>query len=218
MTMIAMRYCCLLIVSLATTRRVSSFGVSQRSQSAMMRPTLTTEQSLINMSNDDNVISSAGDPFDDYMAGTSNELVIKDSIVGNGEEAKLGDVVTVKYQGRLLATDKEFDAGTFSFKLGEGKVIPGWEQGLQGGFKVGGKRSLKIPPSLAYGQRGAGDGVIPPNADLIFDCELTGLANGPIAETIATLGIGLNTRTLFSVLFILSIILPKFGIGDKGFI
>lgn len=170
------------------------------------------------MSSDDNVSSTADDPFDNYMAGTSKELAIKDSVLGNGEEAKLGDVVTIKYQGRILATDKEFDAGTFSFKLGEGKVIAGWEQGLQGGLKVGGKRSLKIPPGLAYGPRGAGDGVIPPNADLIFDCELTGVANGPIAEIIATLGIGLNTRTLFVVLFILSIILPQFGIGDKGFI
>lgn len=207
MTMVAMRFSLLLL--LATT--VDSF----LPQSALMRPTITTEQRR--MSTNENIGSTADDPFESYTVGTSKELAMKDSFVGDGETSKLGDVVTVKYQGRLLATDKEFDKGTFSFKLGEGKVIQGWDQGLQG-LKVGGKRSLKIPPSLAYGPIGAGDGAIPPNADLVFDCELTGVANGPIAETIATLGIGLNTRTLFLVLFILSIILPKFGIGGKGFI
>lgn len=162
-------------------------------------------------------MSQSSDPFESYIAGETTELAIRDDLTGDGEEAKSGDVVTVKYAGRLLSTGKEFDAGTFSFKLGDGKVISGWDQGLEG-LKVGGKRSLRIPPNLAYGSQGAGDGVIPPDSDLEFDCELTAVANGPVAEAMARFGLGLNVRTLFIVLFILSIVLPKLGIGEKGFV
>lgn len=150
---------------------------------------------MLSSSSDDDSTSNL---FDTYVAGVTQELAAVDTSLGDGEEAKVGDVVTVKYAGRLMSSDKQFDAGTFSFKLGDGKVIPGWDQGLQG-VKVGGKRSLKIPPNLAYGPMGAGDGVIPPNADLVFDCELVSVANGPVAETMANLGIGLNTeRSLWS--------------------
>jgi FKBP-type peptidyl-prolyl cis-trans isomerase len=84
------------------------------------------------------------------------------------------------------------------------------------GVKVGGKRVLRIPPTLAYGATGAG-GVIPPDADLEFECELKGIATGPVAEFIAKVGIGPNRMTGFLVLFLISIILPSFGIGEKGF-
>lgn len=102
------------------------------------------------------------------------ELQIKDLKVGTGEEAKSGKKVSVHYTGWLTdgtKFDSSVDRGTpFPFVLGQGRVIPGWEQGVAG-MKVGGKRKLTIPPQLGYGERGAG-GVIPPNATLVFDVEL----------------------------------------------
>ena len=94
-------------------------------------------------------------------------------VVGDGAEAVSGETVTVNYRG-TLANGKEFDSsygrGPFSFSLGAGRVIRGWDEGVAG-MKVGGKRKLVIPPDLGYGSRGAG-GVIPPNATLIFEVEL----------------------------------------------
>ena len=105
-------------------------------------------------------------------------LKYTDTKVGTGEEAKKGYLVTVNYTGWLYKNGSkgaEFDSSKnagkpFAFKLGAGQVIPGWEEGVTG-MKVGGQRTLIIPPELAYGARGAG-GVIPPNATLIFDVEL----------------------------------------------
>jgi len=104
----------------------------------------------------------------------SDELQIEDLIEGTGDEAVAGKTVTVNYTGTLTDGTK-FDSSLdrnepFSFTLGAGEVIPGWDQGVEG-MKVGGKRKLTIPPSLAYGDAGAG-GVIPPNATLIFEIEL----------------------------------------------
>lgn len=104
--------------------------------------------------------------------------------VGSGEEAVVGKTVNVHYTGWLYdaaAEDKKgvkFDsshdrASYFSFLLGSGRVIKGWDQGVQG-MKVGGKRTLIIPPSMAYGAQGAG-GIIPPHAALVFDVELISL-------------------------------------------
>jgi FKBP-type peptidyl-prolyl cis-trans isomerase FkpA len=101
---------------------------------------------------------------------------------GTGAEAVSGRPVMVHYTGWLYdpaAADgkgKKFDSSRdrglpFGFFLGEGKVIKGWDQGVVG-MKVGGQRTLIIPASLAYGERGAGGGLIPPNAPLIFDVEL----------------------------------------------
>jgi FKBP-type peptidyl-prolyl cis-trans isomerase len=104
-------------------------------------------------------------------------LEIEDQIVGDGEEAVAGQTVEVHYTGWLTDGTK-FDSShdrnqTFSFKLGAGQVIAGWDQGVAG-MKIGGARKLTIPPEMGYGERGAG-GVIPPNATLVFKVELIGL-------------------------------------------
>ncbi len=105
----------------------------------------------------------------------TDTLIIEDEVIGTGEEAKAGDVVTVHYAGTLAdgtAFDASRDRGDsgFSFTLGVGQVIKGWDQGVAG-MKVGGKRKLTIPSNLAYGDRAVG-GVIPANATLIFEVEL----------------------------------------------
>ncbi len=97
-----------------------------------------------------------------------------DEVVGTGAEAVAGKSVTVHYVG-MLPDGTVFDASKnhgqpFTFTLGAGQVIKGWDQGVAG-MKVGGKRKLIIPPDMAYGSQGAG-GVIPPNATLIFEVEL----------------------------------------------
>ena len=102
------------------------------------------------------------------------ELRIIDTKEGSGAVAEAGKVVSVHYTGTLF-DGKKFDSSLdrgqpFSFTLGAGQVIAGWDQGIVG-LKVGGKRQLIIPPHLGYGERGAG-GVIPPNAILMFDVEL----------------------------------------------
>src|SRR5512132_443705 len=105
---------------------------------------------------------------------TPSGLKYEDLVVGKGPEAKAGQTVTVHYTG-WLTDGKKFDSSkdrgqTFEFPLGGGRVIKGWDEGVQG-MKVGGKRKLTIPPGLGYGPRGAG-GVMPPNATLIFEVEL----------------------------------------------
>jgi FKBP-type peptidyl-prolyl cis-trans isomerase FkpA len=102
-----------------------------------------------------------------------------DTVAGTGKEAVPGSTVVVNYTGWLYAPQAQgqhgaqFDSSVgrapFSFRLGAGQVIPGWDQGVQG-MKVGGKRTLIIPATLGYGEQGAGP--IPPNSNLIFDVEL----------------------------------------------
>ncbi len=110
------------------------------------------------------------------------QLVVQDVVAGTGIEAVSGQFVKVHYVGKL-ENGQIFDSSVgrgepFSFVLGAGQVIPGWEQGLVG-MKVGGKRMLVIPPSLGYGERGIGP--IPPNATLIFEVDL--LSVEPIPGT-----------------------------------
>jgi FKBP-type peptidyl-prolyl cis-trans isomerase len=107
-------------------------------------------------------------------AAPEEPLKKTDVVVGKGPEAKAGDVVSVHYVGTLL-DGKEFDASRkhgkpFDFPLGQGQVIKGWDEGVAG-MKPGGKRRLVIPPSKAYGARGAPP-VIPPNSTLLFEVEL----------------------------------------------
>ncbi len=102
------------------------------------------------------------------------KLVIEDIVVGNGLEAKSGDRVVMHYTGTFEDGEK-FDSSVdrgipFETLIGVGHVIKGWDEGVPG-MKVGGKRKLYIPYTMAYGEEGAGD-VIPPLADLIFEVEL----------------------------------------------
>ena len=106
---------------------------------------------------------------------TPSGLEYWDIKVGTGAVAQAGHKVKVDYTG-WLTNGKKFDSsvGTghpFEFMLGAGQVIKGWDEGVAG-MKVGGKRQLRIPSDLAYGARGTGGGLIPPNATLIFDVQL----------------------------------------------
>jgi peptidylprolyl isomerase len=103
------------------------------------------------------------------------DLQVEDLTVGDGEEAAAGQSVEVHYVGVSWTTGDEFDASwnrgtTFRFGLGQGQVISGWDQGVQG-MRVGGRRRLTIPPHLAYGSSGAG-GVIGPDETLVFVVDL----------------------------------------------
>lgn len=112
------------------------------------------------------------------MQTTTSGLQFDDVVIGTGAAAKAGSDVTVHYTGWLWkdgAKGAKFDSSKdrgdpFVFSLGAREVIAGWDEGVQG-MKVGGKRTLVIPPQLGYGARGAG-GVIPPNATLLFEIEL----------------------------------------------
>ena len=100
-------------------------------------------------------------------------MKIEDTVIGNGTEATIGKRISVNYTGRLedgTVFDSSVGRAPFEFTLGAGQVIEGWDKGFNG-MKVGGKRTLTIPPEMGYGAQGAGD-VIPPNATLIFDVEL----------------------------------------------
>jgi FKBP-type peptidyl-prolyl cis-trans isomerase FkpA len=122
--------------------------------------------------NSANSQSSTGDTVEKIT--TDSGLQYEDLVLGSGQEAKAGDTVVVNYTGWLTDGTK-FDSSLdrnqpFSFTLGQGDVIQGWDEGVAG-MQVGGKRRLTIPPELGYGSRGAG-GVIPPDATLVFEVEL----------------------------------------------
>ncbi|MGH9000378.1 MAG: FKBP-type peptidyl-prolyl cis-trans isomerase [Acidimicrobiia bacterium] len=107
------------------------------------------------------------------------ELTVEDIEVGEGPEATSGSTVEVHYAGNAWSTRAQFDASwdrgeAFSFRLGQGQVIAGWDQGVAG-MRVGGRRRLVIPPVLGYGKRGAG-GVIKPDETLVFVVDLLGVS------------------------------------------
>jgi FKBP-type peptidyl-prolyl cis-trans isomerase len=102
-------------------------------------------------------------------------LVIRDLVRGTGRRAESGDVLRTNYVGALYGNDKVFDSSwstrePFSFTLGSGELITGWERGLVG-MRVGGRRELIIPPALAYGRRGSPP-MVPPNSTLVFIVDL----------------------------------------------
>jgi peptidylprolyl isomerase len=124
---------------------------------------------------------SAAEKKESKMVKTPSGLQYEDTKVGTGASPKTGQTCVMHYTGWLWVNgakgakfDSSFDRGKpFEFPLGMGRVIKGWDEGVAT-MKVGGKRTLLIPPDLGYGARGAGS-VIPPNATLIFDVELVGV-------------------------------------------
>jgi peptidylprolyl isomerase len=130
------------------------------------------------------LFASTGSSADDKlprMTKTESGLQYADVKAGTGAKPKTGEKCKMHYTGWLWennAKGKKFDSSVdrgrpFTFPIGEGQVIKGWDEGVAS-MKVGGKRLLLIPPDLAYGERGAG-GVIPPNATLLFEVELLGV-------------------------------------------
>ena len=120
----------------------------------------------------------------DDLAFTTTESGLKyyDFAGGNGDTATAGDSVAVHYSGWLASDSTLFDSSIrrgrpFSFRLGARQVIQGWDEGIAG-MQVGGERQLVVPPELAYGPQGAGNGAIPPNATLIFEVELLSIIDG----------------------------------------
>ena len=129
--------------------------------------TMASNETIIEESVETNLLQT------ENLEITTSGLKIIDVELGEGETAVSGQTVFVNYRGSLengTEFDSSYSRGPFNFQLGAGRVIKGWEEGITG-MKIGGKRTLIIPPQLAYGSRGAG-GVIPPDATLIFDVEL----------------------------------------------
>ena len=124
------------------------------------------------------VVSSQNTRVTQQPITTASGLKYVDLVIGTGESPQKGQPVTVHYTGTLengRKFDSSLDRGEpYVFPIGLGKVIKGWDEGIMT-MKAGGKRKLIIPPDLAYGSRGAGGGLIPPNATLIFEVELLGV-------------------------------------------
>lgn len=134
------------------------------------------EQPLTTNTNETTTTNSTTTMATSTPAAPLKDLQMKDEVVGTGKEAKSGDSVTVQYVGALTngkifdASKNHGDAG-FTFTIGAGQVIKGWDMGVAG-MKVGGKRLLAIPAALGYGAQEVGGGLIPANSDLLFEVEL----------------------------------------------
>lgn len=157
---------------------------------------------------------------DDYEVSLSG-LRWKDEVVGAGDAPQVGDLVFVDYVGTLAANEKQFDSSydrgsPLAFPLGQGKVIPGWDEGVAS-MKVGGKRTLLIPPHLAYGPRAVGS--IPANSELKFVVELQDVKSGFFPKFTAQTGaflqnlaanFGPNPFTFFVAIFVILNFAPLF--------
>ncbi len=147
-------------------------AITATTTSTSSTPTVTTPQPPSPLSKKPVVVVPSG--------AAPTKLVTKDLIVGTGPAAKSGSQVTVNYVGVLYKGGKEFDSSWKTgkpfgpFPLGQGQVIKGWDQGLVG-MKVGGRRMLIIPASLAYGSQGSAP-TIPPNAALVFVVDMLGVS------------------------------------------
>ena len=150
----------------ANIASASSTEVAQTSSKDTAATNLLANTTIADSGSQDNSNSEA--------ITTASGLKYIDLVEGDGATPEKGQTVTVHYTG-TLEDGKKFDSSRdrnrpFSFRIGVGQVIAGWDEGV-GSMKVGGRRQLIIPPDLGYGSQGAG-GVIPPNATLIFDVEL----------------------------------------------
>ena len=153
----------------ADSKLIGSASPASTTPSAATTPTTATTPTSGALATEPTVTPPTG--------AAPTKLERKDLIVGTGPEAKAGQTVTVNYVGVLFKGGKEFDASwkrkePFTFKLGVGSVIKGWDEGVVG-MKVGGRRELVIPSNLAYGPKGSG-AAIPPNAPLVFVIDLLG--------------------------------------------
>ncbi len=168
--------CC--VVALATQLRGSE-AVASNLTTDVMNTATTVQSTLVAQTASDLLPEDTTDEapttdMDENMTTTDTGLAYEDLEVGTGAVPTQGQTVTVHYTGTLENGEK-FDSSRdrnrpFSFTIGVGQVIKGWDEGVST-MRVGGRRKLVIPPDLGYGPRGAG-GVIPPNSTLIFDVEL----------------------------------------------
>ncbi|MBC3807706.1 FKBP-type peptidyl-prolyl cis-trans isomerase [Undibacterium seohonense] len=189
-----------LLISLALAANVCLIPAHAQEQKTEQKTEQKVEQKTQQESAASAIATSASNPAvsQEATAPTAAPVAVPvlekiDTVVGTGVEAVIGKTVSVHYTGWLRdpqaenqrgkAFDSSVGRAPFNFNLGEGRVIRGWEQGVPG-MKVGGKRTLMIPSTLAYGSRGAGKGVIPPDADLIFDIELLDVIKMPEVEKI----------------------------------
>ena len=146
---------------------------------------------------------------DETWTTTASGLQYLDVSAGSGDALESGATVKVEYTGWLEGSGKEFDSSVggspIAFKVGTGRVIPGWDEGILS-MKSGGKRLLSIPSELAYGENGSGDS-IPPNSRLQFECELKGVETG-VGAFVSTFPGGLTNLILVS--FLLLSFIPYF--------
>ncbi len=146
-------------------------GTSEKSSAkgAAGSSSATTSTTTATSSTGATTMALPGAPITGIPEQMRGGMKMYDLEVGPGSEATEGKMVKVKYTG-WLTDGTQFDSGTYSFGLGAGQVVKGWDVGIAG-MKVGGKRKLVIPPDMGYGAQGY-PGAIPPNATLVFDTEL----------------------------------------------